>query len=73
MNNCLNNNCLTKIISYFQNNSQIIVSKNYKNEELIEINDSIYEYNKKQHTIYDKCCYCCLICTHIISSQPIRS
>ena len=65
------NNCLTKIISYIGENLQIL-SKNYQNEELIEIIDSIDEHKKKQHTIYQNCCYCCLICTHIISSQPIK-
>ena len=63
------NNCLTKIITYIGNNLQIL-PKNYQNNEIYEIIDSIDEHNKKHHTIYENCCYCCLICTHIISSQP---
>jgi hypothetical protein len=61
------NNCLIKIISYIGDNLQS-VSKNYQNDEIYEIIDSIDEHNKKQHTLHENYCYCCLICTHIISS-----
>lgn len=63
------NNCLTKIISYIGDNLQIL-SKNYQNDEIYDIIDSIDEHNKKKHIISENCCYCCLICTNIISSQP---